>query len=529
MTKKKFILGVLVLLIGDLALSNTFAAELVVDTLRDDIPSLTDNKCSLREAVAAANTNAAVDSCIAGESATEDSIRFFVETPAIIVLADELEATQALIINGLGPNNLTIDANFQSRHFLLNPNVGGSNNFGINHLSLINGRVFNSDFLNSGGSLFLRRNQQLSIDNVVFENNQASNGAGAIMVDNDSDANFFTSLTIKRSVFTNSESLGPTAGGAIRMGFGSQLFVNESTFAQNRTVHSNGSGGAISIFSRIDYPSSATIVGSTFNQNSANNRGGAISISGGVSLNLTDSTIVNNTSDADSNGTGTGGGIHIPDVTAKLSLTNTIIANNQNLIGNVSSEDLFIGSLTSTIDTNGYNFIGTDEWGDITGVTGGLGMPNASRDFIGTVADPLDPQLLPLADNGGPTPTMAIPEPTTAAISLVLDNGNCTSLTDQRGFGFNSGSAVQRAFDVGEVDPVSIEGNQCDIGAYEFGKVELITKDSDFDGINDNVDDCPNHFNPSQDSVCTLGIEPIVDSFCLPIKTVLGTIAVICL
>ena len=75
--------------------------------------------------------------------------------------------------------------------------------------------------------------------------------------------------------------------------------------------------------------------------------------------------------------------------------------------------------------------------------------------LIGTTADPLNPMLGALANNGGPTQTMALlpgsPAIDAGSNALAVDaNGNPLT-TDQRGAGFPR-----------------IVGGTVDIGAYEF-------------------------------------------------------------
>jgi len=108
---------------------------------------------------------------------------------------------------------------------------------------------------------------------------------------------------------------------------------------------------------------------------------------------------------------------------------------------------------------------------------------------------------------------------------LALDNGDCASPFpfDQRLFGNVSGV---RAIDEPMVNAQSQGGDNCDIGAYEYGATNL-NQDQDFDNIDDADDDCPSHYNPNQDQVCKLGQEE--DSFCFPIKTPSGAVAVPCL
>ena len=513
--------GVLVVILVLLQLNSiATAVDLIVDTTIDSDPSVTDGKCSLREAIEATNTNTAVDSCPAGTSSGSDSISFFVPTPATITLESQLIVSEALIIEGLGPNNLTIDANNNSRHFNFNASPSVPTTFNLSHIRLINGQ--SSD----GGSISSTKHKIISIDNVVFEDNTSTGGGGAISITNelaDEPVNLVTKLSIRRSVFLNNETQGSPSGGAVRAGIGSELIVKESTFANNSASHINGNGGAIHSQATSTNPSVATIEHSTFNGNSASNSGGAISGISDTTFNLKHVTIVGNTADSDASGLGDAGGILVSSE-GSLIIENSIIANNSDLSATLNSirPDISVGSAASAFTTNGYNFISTDNW---SGMTASAGTPNTDNDFIGTNSSPLDPLLLPLADNGGVTQTMAVPDPN-ITLSLVVDNGNCPGeFNDQRTFGTISGG-VQRAFDVTTVAASSTGGNSCDIGAYEFGTINL-TNDRDFDAVSDNLDDCPDHFNPDQDLVCEATEEQ--DELCFAVKTTANTVASVCL
>jgi hypothetical protein len=107
------------------------------------------------------------------------------------------------------------------------------------------------------------------------------------------------------------------------------------------------------------------------------------------------------------------GGIYNNDGTQSVTnCRNTIIAGNTG-----SGSPDVSGSLTS----QGHNLIGDG--------SGGSGY--VDTDLVGTRSDPIDPQLEPLGDYGGPTQTMR-PLPTSPAV----DAGDNTDApdTDQRGF-----------------------------------------------------------------------------------------------
>jgi hypothetical protein len=183
-----------------------------------------------------------------------------------------------------------------------------------------------------------------------------------------------------------------------------------------------------------------TVVNSTLSGNRASglgpsfNRGGAVYVHGG-SLVLINSTLSGNLA------VGAGGGIYTEEVvealqtyTPRLSLSNTIIANN-------TGGDCVTGAPTTVLD-EGHNLI--EDAATACGLTDGM-----NGNVVG-----VDPLLGPLADNGGPTATLAV-----LADSAAIGGGDdavCAALPvsrhDQRGFARPG---------VADVD--------CTIGAFEFG------------------------------------------------------------
>jgi hypothetical protein len=174
-----------------------------------------------------------------------------------------------------------------------------------------------------------------------------------------------------------------------------------------------------------------TLTNSTTSGNSAGNNGGGISA---TTANLLNCTIVENIAR-----TGNGGGVfHNPGGT--FSVKNTLIA--LNLVGLSGTGPDVFGTFTS----QGHNLIGIGAF--LGGFNNGV-----NGDIVGVAANPIDPKLGPLQNNGGPTQTMAL-----LAGSLAIDHGDSAGApaTDQRGFGF------ARKKD-GNGDGIAI----VDIGAFE--------------------------------------------------------------
>jgi hypothetical protein len=123
---------------------------------------------------------------------------------------------------------------------------------------------------------------------------------------------------------------------------------------------------------------------------------------------------------------GTGGGV-LNESSGPFHCLNTIIAGNSG-----AAPDVWGGFISL-----GHNLIGV--------TNGGGGFPGPG-DRFGSIASPLDPQVAPLADNGGSTLTLALP-PSSPAIDAGTAIGVPT--VDQRGVARPQGAGV-------------------DIGAFEY-------------------------------------------------------------
>ncbi len=209
-------------------------------------------------------------------------------------------------------------------------------------------------------------------------------------------------------------------GGGIFNGQGHNLTVNNCTFSGNSAQGTPIGGVGVGIFNA----GTLTVNNSTFSRNSAFQLMGS-SGGGGIFNSIAS------------------GGLNI------INILNTIIADN------TGAYDRDIYSAFAVI-SQGHNLIGDS--GSSVGWVG--------SDLLGTTDSPLNPQLGPLMDNGGPTFTMAL-----LPISAAIDAGDDVVLgspynlsTDQRGRARRTGDHV-------------------DIGAYEFGGMtRLVTTLTDSGG-----------------------------------------------
>jgi hypothetical protein len=193
-------------------------------------------------------------------------------------------------------------------------------------------------------------------------------------------------LTVSNSTVSGNASInnlgGSASGGGINNG--GTLTLTNSTISENiaRNQAGNASGGGL--FSS----GTLTATNSTFTGNTAISGGGGISIAGGTAT-LTNVTITSNRGEG-----GTGGGLARSGGT--VTLGNALIAGN--FRGTGTTRDDVSGALVATSRNNLI--------GDGTGLTGITNGTNGN--LIGTGAEPINPLLLPLADNGGFTNTHAL-------------------------------------------------------------------------------------------------------------------------
>ena len=213
--------------------------------------------------------------------------------------------------------------------------------------------------------------------------------------------------------------------------WGGGLFNNHGTMTlTDSTVSGNSADSGGGLYN----DGTMTLTDSTVSGNSAFSGGGGLYNDGTTTL--TNCTVSGNTS------LGSGGGIAND---GNLTLNNTIVA------GNISTGTIDNDISGQVQPTSAYNLIG-----DGSGISSLTDLEEpALSNLIGTTADPLNPLLGPLADNGGPTQTMALlpgsPPIDAGSNALAVDAKGNPLTTDQRGPGFPR-----------------ILGHSVDIGAYEF-------------------------------------------------------------
>ncbi len=385
------------------------------------VTSLADNLflgdgVSLREAILAANTNAAVSDAPAGDAGA-DTIRFATALAGkTINLAAELQITEALTIDATAlTQNVTIDANNASRIFNITATSG---NFTLAGLTLTGGRTTgdhasSNDTTFNGGAVLSLTSGNLTIDQSTVSGNSTTGnfadgggifGSGAVTL---------TSSTVSGNSTTGSGAYG----GGIHSSGG--VTLTSSTVSGNSTAGSTARGGGILSFGGVTLTSSTVSGNSTAGEHA--DGGGVFSFG---DLTLTSSTVSGNSVAGNfSNSGGIRTGIDT------ITITNSILAGNT---GGGGSPDINPSSGTFSVN---FSLLGTA----VTPDAGGSGNVFNNNPLLG-----------PLAAYGGPTETHSLlaGSPAINAGDPSFDTG--ATPNDQRGAPFRRGS-----------------GLRVDIGAYE--------------------------------------------------------------
>jgi len=267
-----------------------------------------------------------------------------------------------------------------------------------------------------GGGMY-NSDSSPTVTECMFEQNTSAGDSGGVGSEGGS-------TTLTECVFTENSAM---LGAAVGFLSGSSSTVTDCTFSRNSAQW----GGGIYVFL-----AQVTVARSTFSENTAGCGGGIMSYHGGVV------TILNSTFSA--NRGGTGGGVANIYGTAVTVRACTFVANTADRGGGIHGPVTLGATLVAansavqgpdiywTVVSEGYNLVGNPQ--DCTGL--------GSTDLTG-----VDPQLVPLADNGGATWTCAL-RPGSPARDVVPSAAFPDITTDQRGASRPIGQA-------------------CDIGAYE--------------------------------------------------------------
>jgi hypothetical protein len=348
-----------------------------------------------------------------------------------------------------------------------------------------------------GGAISASGSMQTTLSRVTLSNNMAAGEGGAL------DARSLSSLTIVQSAFSGNRAAAggairlssvPTSitgtsfngdnavstGGAIRSNF-SNITMSRATFDNVFLTNPNGAGSAGGVLHLTGTSSTANTT--SINYSEFRNSGGG---DGGAIYNSFNNVIVTNSTFENASGGRLGGAIYNASG-GRLSVRNTTITGstgtlggaiynsgsggflvNNTITGNTSLGNA--GAAGAAVQSNGSapvavnNIFAGNTGGDVSGsydsqggnVIGVVGTATGffsiadfggDPDLLGTAGAPINPQLSPLANNGGLVRTMAI-APTSPARDHGTVNGN-VSPTDAR-------------------DVSRSPSNKPDAGAYEY-------------------------------------------------------------
>lgn len=285
---------------------------------------------------------------------------------------------------------------------------------------------------------------------------------------------------------------GAARGGAILADAGS-LIINTATLANNSANGGNGGDGG---------KTNGGVCAGTQHGAGGLAHGGALTNNNSATINIKHGTISGNNAQAGNSGVnqsgavspprlvaeGTGGGIRVGS--GSVTLENTIIAGNTaaNGAGDTTGAPTAGPNVDGAVTSNGHNLLGTAT--EATGFTGTGNQTGAN------------PMLVALADNGGPTKTMAL-SPGSPAIDAGVAAG---STFDQRG--------KPRTYDDPGVANAATS-DATDIGAFELQPICNLTCPGDMSVSND-TDQCGavvNYTTPSGAACGTVTCSPATGSF----------------
>lgn len=433
------------------------AATITVTTTEDGSIA---GECSLRDAILAANDNTVHGACATGEAGHDDIVFAPGVTGTIALTGGQLATAEETTITGPGAAALTIDAQGNSR--VLDIAGDPSLHTVLSGLTFTGGRTTADG--DNGGAIRCMTAFEL-IDSVVTGNSTAGQ--------NSVGGGLFTATTtiLTRSTVSGNwtEAYGALAGG-VMVAFGSAA-LTDSTIADNWTEGDVAGGGGLIVFwGWFD----ATLTNSTVSGNSTfgyNSQAGGIAAGGNVFL--TNSTVSGNSTHGTSSPDYTdGGGI---SVTGNVTLINSTVTDNISAIGgaaiNLATPDTTTLSATNTLIAN-------SEAGSpplcSKPIDGAGSTHNLTTDascgtdtLVGAAPTTFaELALAPLADNGGPTQTLAL-----LTGSAAIDAGDADVC---------AAAAVNNLDQRGDLRPIDGNGDGtavCDVGAYEAVDTDTIFTD----------------------------------------------------
>lgn len=450
-------------------LAEPIGTDAIITVVDGEVAINDNNKCSLIEAIINARTTKAGqlhDDCAAGNLNGPDTVVLPTNGEFVLTAAhNEVYGptglpiiTSAVIIEGNGSIIRREDDNEEYFRILA---VDTEGSLTLRDATLTNGAP-NSPFFfeyEVGGAIL--SNGNLTVEGSTISHNTAYIGGGiwattatitgSRIIDNKARGEYggvaggirASYLTLVDSIVAGNiahggeewADTGGGYGGGISMLHGT---ISGSTITGNQATNGNdgqnydvpvpGMGGGININGTV------TIVNSTISQNEAN-FGGGLFVTGNVSL--INTTVSGNNARIDIGGYydddvtgGYGGGVYVNGTSrydygycGSAVLHNTLIAGNT---AEYTGRELFVEGANDfcvpTASANSFNVFGHN------GNAGLVGLNKGATDVVPSAG--LAAILSPLADNGGPTLTHALPQGSPALD--VVPNASCASAQRQR-------------------------------------------------------------------------------------------------
>ena len=426
----------------------------VVD-MDQDCANPTNTTCSLREAIAQANSEPNADTIQFAQALFNDGPKTIEVDDAPTHGAYDIDAILAsdadLTIIGPGTELLTIDGQRSTRIFDIG-SLGSVVKVGLSMMTLRGGFAPLGSGLNGGA---IRSYGEVVLDEMVVVE------SGAV-VDGEAIYQFDGSLTISDTTIRDSD-----LGAAIFITGSASLQIDQSTMSGNSTALS------------ITTTDSAVISNSTFSGNSGDTTIDIFNADGGFTARHI--TVADNESVVAIDAHATGATIH-----------NSIVAGNS------------MGDVAGIFDPkSSYNLIGID--------SPGSGLSEAQNNIIGTTSQPEPSGLTPLGDFGGMTQTHGL-----LAGSKSIDSGsNAPAHTlpiDQRGTSRPVDVPNEGIDGTDVVDRGAIEATM-----VEVLPPTLLSLDTDSDTLELIVEfELPHSFSSAQislidDDAREVGVFPITD------------------
>ena len=454
-------------------------------------------KCTIVDAVQALNTPAAATNCTPGDGNNDTIDLNSFTTATTITFTSAQSQSHALLLNNPVTISAPLDSTGSPLVTLTRSAAAGTPAFGIiqsNAALDVEGlRITNGDSaavlgggILAGGNLVvdssvisgnssdssgggIAATEKLTIQHSIVTGNTAGNvgggvyGATSVEIDYSTIQNNATTtatgsinggggvfsrgaLRLMRADILNNTSASAGGGAYAAQG----MNVSDSTISGN--VASNGSGGGL--YGNPGLATATVIVSySTINSNTAQGNGGGIV---GGTTSIASSTVVGNMA------SGTGGGVQA----AALMMNYATVTQNQSVGDGGGVNFSSSAEVDATILANNTQGASTPD--DIEGgaaITGKYDIIVASNATVPDQTLNCDAKLLPLADNGGPTQTMAL-----GAGSCAIDKAGpapTTTDTDQRGFARAVGSGTPPVADIGAFESGSMDPDKIFADGFE--------------------------------------------------------------